>query len=498
MPNVVGAATQGPDRSDALVLWRRSPYDQPVNTVGIEMLKRAVAVLAVLMAALAAGPAVAAPADPGAADRADISAEDGADISADLGSGQGITVESVERASEREYHLVVSTTALAQPVRLNLLLPHGYGEGRQRYASLYLLHGTSGGADDWIELGDAVAATASLPAVVVIPDGGYAGGGGSWWNDWVDQGTALGAADWETFHIDQLVPWVDAHLLTIATRGQRAIAGLSQGGFGSFSYAARHPDIFGAAASFSGAPDIAEDPVCRTGGGFIVGAIMTGLNQVQPFAPFGDPVLEAINWRGHNPASLVTNLADTDLAMWAGNGTPGPLDPPPGVDNVGGPDAIEILTHRSALCFAAAADAAGVDYRLTDYGPGTHRWAYWARDFVEWLPELSRFYGEHRTLPRLVGYTSIDPVWSQWGWRVALDRDAEQAFSALTGAGVHGFTFTGGDARVRTPSAYRPGSRHLVRVAGSPARLRADGRGRLVVAVSAPDATTPVEVRIGR
>ena len=59
---------------------------------------------------------------------------------------------------------------------------------------------------------------------------------------------------WETFHIDQLIPWIDHNLRTVADRRGRAIAGLSQGGFCSMSYAARHPDLFGVALSFSGAP----------------------------------------------------------------------------------------------------------------------------------------------------------------------------------------------------------------------------------------------------
>jgi S-formylglutathione hydrolase FrmB len=51
----------------------------------------------------------------------------------------------------------------------------------------------------------------------------------------------------------ELVPWIDATYRTIAARRGRAIAGVSMGGYGALSYAARHPDTFAAAASFSGA-----------------------------------------------------------------------------------------------------------------------------------------------------------------------------------------------------------------------------------------------------
>ncbi len=83
---------------------------------------------------------------------------------------------------------------------------------------------------------------------------------------------------WETFHIGQLVPWIDANLRTRRSRGGRAIAGLSQGGFCSMSYASRHPDLFGTALSYSGAPDIAESPEAAAGGAAVVGGIEVGLD----------------------------------------------------------------------------------------------------------------------------------------------------------------------------------------------------------------------------
>ena len=52
------------------------------------------------------------------------------------------------------------------------------------------------------------------------------------------------------------MPWVDATYRTVAAKRGRAIAGLSMGGYGALSYAARHPGTFAAAASFSGALEV--------------------------------------------------------------------------------------------------------------------------------------------------------------------------------------------------------------------------------------------------
>ena len=67
---------------------------------------------------------------------------------------------------------------------------------------------------------------------------------------------------WATYHVHELVPFIDASYPTVASRSARAVAGLSMGGFGAMSYAGRHPAtsghpaMFKVAASFSGALDM--------------------------------------------------------------------------------------------------------------------------------------------------------------------------------------------------------------------------------------------------
>lgn len=413
---------------------------------------------------------------------------------AGLRDAHGIEVLEATREG-RLVRAVVSTEALARPVRVNVLLPRGYDEQRRRWPSYLLFHGTSGGAEDWLDMGDVRRATRNRDLVTVMPDAGYDSNGGSWFTDWVDQATPLGAANWEEFHVEQLVPWVDANFRTIRDRSGRAIAGLSQGGFGAFSYAARHPDLFAAAASFSGAVDIARHPVAKSSGSAAVSGIMTGLNGVQPYAPFGDPVLEDVVWQGHNPASLVDNLRSTDLRLWTGNGEPGPLDDPAAPNPAG--TGIEQFTYRSTLFFAEAADAEEVPYELVDYGAGTHTWPYWARDLREWLPGLERLLESRPAAPRTVSYRSIERRWAQWGWHVAVDRDALHAWSGLAAADRRGFTLSGGPARVVTPAVHRPGTAYdVVHAGGSgPAAVVADRRGRLRLDV-VPDGPGPVRVTL--
>ncbi|HEY2430755.1 MAG TPA: alpha/beta hydrolase family protein, partial [Acidimicrobiales bacterium] len=372
-----------------------------------------------------------------------------------LRDGDGIHVVHLTRIDPRQYDIAVSTAALGRTVDVRVLLPDGYGTTTQRFPVLYLFHGTSGRASDWVEQGHAEQATAGLPLIVVMPDAGFDGNGGGWFTDWVDTTTALGPSRWETFHIDQLIPWIDANLRTVPARSGRAVAGLSQGGFGSMSYAARHPDLFASAASFSGAPDIDFDPIVAAGASAIIDATAVGLDGVEPDAMFGSRVTNEINYQGHDPADLVDNLRDVDLWLYTATGQPGPYDT--GSPNLAA-SGIEFATHESTMTFVQRAQEEAVPFHLVDYTYGTHSWPYWARDLVEYLPHAMATFA-NPTPASPVSYQSIDSRWSQWGWTVVMRRNAAHQFSGLTDAGYQGFTVEGtGTAIVTTPPSYPPGS----------------------------------------
>jgi S-formylglutathione hydrolase FrmB len=398
-----------------------------------------------------------------------------------FGDAAGIHVESVSQLDARQYDVSVSTAALGRAVDVRILVPDGYAADTAALPVLYLYHGTSGRASDWVRTGDAEAATAGLPLIVVMPDAGFDGNGGGWFTNWVDTGTKLGPSQWETFHVDQLIPWVDANLRTVAGRSGRAVAGLSQGGFGSMTYAARHPDTFASVASFSGAPDIDYNPVTAAGATVIIEGTAMGLDGVQPEAMFGSRVTNEINWQGHDPADLVTNLRPVDVWLYTATGAPGPYDPPvPNPASAG----IELATHGSTISFVQRANEQGVPVHLDDYVYGTHSWPYWARDLRQYLVPLMQTFTSPPAAPATVSYQSVDKTWSQWGWTVAITRNAAQQFSELSGASRAGFVLQGaGTAAVTTPAFYPPGSTMRI-TSSSPlgsatATAVADAAGRL-------------------
>jgi enterochelin esterase-like enzyme len=126
-------------------------------------------------------------------------------------------------------------------------LPPGFNLSH-RYPVVYLLHGLPGSPSEYIdgaglgEFADAQIVAGTLrPFIAVIP---AAGTSPSYNGEW--------AGYWETALVNDIVPWVDAHLPTLASASGRTIAGLSAGGFGAVDIALRHPGLFGTVESWSG------------------------------------------------------------------------------------------------------------------------------------------------------------------------------------------------------------------------------------------------------
>jgi esterase/lipase superfamily enzyme len=290
---------------------------------------------------------------------------------------------------------------------------------------------------------------------------------------------------WETFHVDQLIPWVDRNLRTIRARSGRAIAGLSQGGFCSMSYPARHPDLFSVALAYSGAPDIADDPTVAPGATAIINATEIALDHVPPNSMFGDRVTNEVNWRAHDPATLANNLRATKLYLYTGNGAPGPLDAfPPNPGAV----AIEGAVWRDNEAFQTRLHSLGIPSFYDDYGPGTHAWPYWARDLRWSIGPLMADFAHPAPPPSAITYTSAEPSYAVYGWKVTTHRTARE-FSTLERARCSGFALAGsGSATVLTPVCLRPSTRYRVTLSGDrvPARaltLRTRRDGRLALDV---------------
>jgi S-formylglutathione hydrolase FrmB len=371
----------------------------------------------------------------------------------------GLKLTASRQVDARLRELTFTTPALSAPTNVRVLLPRSYASSHRHYPVLYLLHGFGDDGSAWTEKGDAEQITKGRPLIVVMPAGGANGYYSDWWN-----GGAGGPPEWETFHIHELIPWIDAHLRTIAGRRGRAVAGLSMGGFGAFSYAARHPDRFVAAASFSGAIDTNYLP-------FI--ALIEATPGQEPL--WGPHATEEVRWRAHNPWDLAENLHGLGLTIRTGNGSPG--------GPYGGGDPIEAGVHEISVSMHERLDQLGIPNIWDDYGPGGHTWPYWQRDLRETLPTFMKTFAHPPARPSRFSFTAAEPAYEDYGWHVHIKRKAME-FSDLRVRGRRGFAFSGsGTGKVVTAPLYRPHSLHRVEVAcpgGTHHKVRrANVRGRL-------------------
>ncbi|MQA64212.1 MAG: hypothetical protein GEU86_22780 [Actinophytocola sp.] len=292
------------------------------------------------------------------------------------------------------------------------------------------------------------------------------------WSDWYNDG-AFGPPQYETYHIRQLIPWVDSYYSTIPGRSGRAIAGLSMGGFGAFSYAARHPDLFVAAASFSGAVDTNVVPVLDGSGEAI-------LNGGRPGDTWGPRATEEVRWRAHNPWDLAGNLRGLQLTLRTGNGLPG--------GPYGGGDPIETWCWKMSTNVHERLVSLDIPHVWDDYGAGGHTWPYWQRSLRQTLSDLMDAFADPHPAPVPFAYTAVDPAYSVYGWTVRLHRAALE-FSTLDDASPSGFRLSGsGSAKVTTAGYYPPGRAYRVTVTGpyeqTSATVVADRDRRLTIPVT--------------
>jgi enterochelin esterase-like enzyme len=140
-----------------------------------------------------------------------------------------------------------------QPV--DVYLPPGYAtHPSRRYPVLYLLHGVPGRPGAFlatVRMGvvqdELVALHRARPMILVMPFGSTGSFTDEEWANGVGSRSA-----WETFLARDVVHQVDARYRTIRSGSARALAGLSEGGYGALNIGIHHPGEFRVLESWSG------------------------------------------------------------------------------------------------------------------------------------------------------------------------------------------------------------------------------------------------------
>jgi putative tributyrin esterase len=141
------------------------------------------------------------------------------------------------------------SNALGREMPYRIIFPTKLSAGK-KLPVLYLLHGGGGGFRDWSNYSD-VAGYAEKGLILVMLEG--------------NSSYYVNSADhprdrYEDYITRDLIADVEGKFPAATGRANRAIAGVSMGGFGALVLALKHPDLFGFAGGLSSALDVPSRP----------------------------------------------------------------------------------------------------------------------------------------------------------------------------------------------------------------------------------------------
>lgn len=166
-----------------------------------------------------------------------------------------------------------------------------------RFPVVYLLHGWSGGYDNWIKrVPELKLYVHQFNVIIVCPDGGYSG--------WYFDSPLVPGSQYETYIAKEVPDFIDSAYPTIKSRDGRAITGLSMGGHGGLYLGFRHADHFGACGSMSGGVDI-----------------NTFRRSYEINKLLGDTITHAANWNSHSVVNVIEQYPKDSIKIIIDCGT---------------------------------------------------------------------------------------------------------------------------------------------------------------------------------
>ena len=135
-------------------------------------------------------------------------------------SSHGITFHSFTKINSQLYEVTLSTSEVRGIQKVRIIVPLAYATSgnKARYPVLYLLHGAYGNAETWTTFAPGQIACGNESLITVMPNGDSFG----FYTNWVNPGD-VAPQNWRTYHMEQLVPWIDFNFRTVAKKTRSCI-----------------------------------------------------------------------------------------------------------------------------------------------------------------------------------------------------------------------------------------------------------------------------------
>ncbi|MGA7547992.1 MAG: alpha/beta hydrolase family protein [Candidatus Sulfotelmatobacter sp.] len=265
----------------------------------------------------------------------------------------------------------LNSRVLKYPVHYCVYLPASYAAGAtknppQRYPVLYFLHGlgdneqtlfNSGG---WTLLDDLRQRHTIGDFLIVAPEGRR----GFYIN------SADGSVRYSDFFLQEFIPLIESKYRVSSGRKNRAISGISMGGYGALRFAFSHPEMFSAVSAQSAAliTESPEELDSAARSGAPLGKVLA--------AVFGNPI-NVSHWKNNSPSVLALRNAAVlrKMAIYFNCGQD---------DNYG--------FEKGAAALHDQLQKEGVKHEYRAY-PGDHSLAYFLSHFEEVLIFHSQAFG---------------------------------------------------------------------------------------------------------
>lgn len=143
----------------------------------------------------------------------------------------------LEKSGTELKDLSFQSAVLGREVKYSVVLPESF-DGTKTFPVLYMLHGASGGNNDWLDSGNIASHTGSVETemIIVSPQASFEG-----FDSFYIDGFRDGGMNYETFFVTEFMPAIEA---MYKGNGKRGVSGLSMGGFGALYYGLKYADMF--------------------------------------------------------------------------------------------------------------------------------------------------------------------------------------------------------------------------------------------------------------
>lgn len=249
----------------------------------------------------------------------------------------------------RMQDVTFQSSALGRSMPYRVILPSSIPSG-QKLPLIFLLHGGGGNYRDWSNYSD-VARFAEEGLILVMPEGES-----SYYVNAVERPNDR----FENYIVQDLIADVESRFPVAQGQANRAIVGVSMGGFGAVTLALKHPDDFAFVGGISSAIDVPSRP-------FSIKRISQYRGHAQIFGPAGSETR-----RANDPYVLVERS--------------GPAKVPYLYLTCGEQEGLLPANRR----FATLLKKYRFNYEFHE-GPGGHDWNQWNRR----LPELLQALRQH-------------------------------------------------------------------------------------------------------